>query len=643
MIGVPIVSVAQYDNAITNLLKDVKEASNYDSTQLFVIGQRAINIATETNQKKAIAEIYLYYGNYFYYTRNIDRAKSYFSRAVISAQASKNKHIETLANVRIKFIDYELGINEAAEQELFAILDGCKKNKDDKNHMELLNLLGIIKESKNQLQDAAKLYLEGLIYSEAHGLTHYPAVFRNNLGLIKLYTDQINDALIDFEKGLVLAKKENDKNLISHIQINICLIYVQQKKITEALTIFNEVIHYARTNNHPRELASVFINIGSAFNNTGKTEMALSYTDSAINVLKNHSLKAELTKAYLGKTDVLIALKHYQEARMTLQLAKDLFIDTKSLEDEASYNLLFYRLENAESSYKKALDYFLSYRKIKDSIDQTVNGKIIQELQLKYSVQKKEVELEKEKSKYLLLEKDHQDERFLKWLAIGISLIILIIVVGVISYIYSYKLREKQTLFSQQLIENIEADRLRISMDLHDDIGQSLSMIKSKISHTKCTQDDKNLELELSRVIEQTRIISKNLYPSYLEKIGLIRSIARLTESIQTSSNIECSFDVCNQVDALPISTKTHVYRILQECTNNTIKHAKASALKISISEKDNEFILIYQDNGIGMSSKQKEGLGLLSIKERAKIINGAVSFENKSNKSFKLTLKFNV
>jgi signal transduction histidine kinase len=179
-------------------------------------------------------------------------------------------------------------------------------------------------------------------------------------------------------------------------------------------------------------------------------------------------------------------------------------------------------------------------------------------------------------------------------------------------------------------------------MDLHDDIGQSLSMIKTKLAVSKSDYADKSLETELSRVIEQTREISKNLYPSYLEKIGLIRSVARLVENIQHSGKLECSFDVTEKVENLPMSVKTHLYRILQECTNNTIKHAQASALKISISEKNKEFTLIYQDNGKGLSSKQKDGLGLLSIQERAKIINGTVSFEDKLNKSFKLTLKFN-
>jgi two-component system NarL family sensor kinase len=639
--GLSFFSFSQYDAEITKLLKDVKEASYYDSTHLMIVGQKAILKANETNQKKAIAEVYLYYGNHFYYTRNINKAKFFLKISVLNAAATKNKHIETLANIRIKYIDYEYGENDNAEQELYVLLDETKRTKDDENYLELLNLLGIIKESKNQLQEAAKLYVEGLSFSESNGITHYPAVFRNNLGLIKLYTDQVDEALIDFEKALASCKKENDKNLANHLQINMCLIYVQKNRIPEALKIFEEIISYARTNNHPRELASAFTNLASAFNNTGKPDMALSYSDSAITVLKDHSLISELTKAYLGKTEVLISLKKNIDAAGTLELAKQLFSKTKSLEDEASYNLLFYRVEQANAQYKKALDYFLAYRNIKDSIDQTVNGKIIQELQLKYNVQKKEIELEKEKSKYLLLEQKNQDERFSKWLSIAILLIVLILVTGSVYYLYSRKLREKQASFSQQLIENIEEDRLRISMDLHDDIGQSLSMIKSKMAVLNPESENKNLETELARVIEQTRELSKNLYPSYLEKIGLVRSIARLMENIQSSTNIECSFDVTDSVEHLSLQTKTHIYRIIQECTNNTIKHAKASALKTSIVEKNNEYVVIYQDNGIGMSHKQKNGLGLLSIKERAKIINGSVNFEDKTNKSFKLTLKF--
>ncbi len=634
---------AQYTMEIKKMINHVKEVSYSDSLSLFEAGWQTIDKATKTKQEAAIADVYLYYGNYFYYIRNMDRAKAYFKKANKQAKITKNAHIQTLSNVRLIFMDYETGINDDAENELTLLLEDVKKKQDYENTVELINMLGIIKEQKNSPQEATKLYIEGLGLAELHNLGHYAAIFRNNLGLIKIYTGQIDDALVDFEKGLQISKKENDKSLINHIQINMSVVYILKDSIKDALKTFNEVIVHARKNNHPRELASAYVNIGSAFNNTNRSAMALSYMDTAINVLEHHRMYVELTKAYLGKTDVLIRLKRGEEARKSLEKASKLTDITKNPDDKSSCFLMLYEIENLEKNYKAALENFLQYQGLKDSISKTLNGKIVQELQLKYNVQKKEIELEKEKSKSLVLEKINQNERFIKWLTICLSTIVLILIVGFVIFTYSKKLREKQELFSHQLIEKIEEDRSRISMDLHDDIGQSLSMLKSKIISGKLEneQEGKILESELSRVIEQTREISRRLYPSYLEKIGLVRSVASLSENIQSSTGIECSYDITHKVEALSLSVKTHLYRIIQECTNNTIKHSGATALKISMSEKNNEFSLIYQDNGKGISTKKSKGLGLLSIIERVKMINGGVSLEDKTTKSFKLNLKF--
>jgi len=633
---------AQYSPELKKMINHVREVSYSDSASLFEAGTETIALAKKTKQEGAIADVYLFYGNYFYYVRDMDKARSYFNRANIQAKATKNQHIKTLSTVRLIFIDYEAGIDEP-EKELNQMLAEVKLTQDHENTVEIINMLGILKEKKNLPQEATKLYIEGLGFAESHGLGRNAAIFRNNLGLIKIYTGQIDDALIDFEKGLEISRRAKDNSLINHIRINMSVVYVLKDSIKTALKTFNEVIAYARKNNHPRELASAFVNIGSAFNNTNRSAMALSYMDSAIIVLEEHKMYAELTKAYLGKTDVLLNLKKTALARQSLAKARELTDITKNPDDKSSCFLMLYEIENMEKNYKAALENFLQYQGIKDSINKIMNGKVVQELQLKYNVQKKEIELEKEKSKSLVLEKINQNERFIKWLTICLSVIVIILILGVVTFMYSKKLREKQEVFSQQLIEKIEEDRSRISMDLHDDIGQSLSMLKTKISSGKAEtdQDEKILESELSRVIEQTREISRRLYPSYLEKIGLVRSVASLSENVQSSTGIECSYDITSAVENLSLSTKTHLYRILQECTNNTIKHSGATALKISVSEKNNEFLLMYQDNGKGIQSKYVKGLGLLSMIERVKMINGTLSLEDKTSKSFKLTLKF--
>lgn len=634
---------AQYTSKITQRLKHLRELAYSDSLGLFKEGAEVIESVKGTPQQAAIADVYLYYGNYFYYIRNLDRAKSYFNRANKQAVITKNKHIEDLSNVRLTFLDGEEGLNDDAENQLNVMLLDAKKKKDYENTLEIINFLAILKERDNKLEDAIKLYIEGLYLAESYNLWRYAGVFRNNLGLMKIYANQFDEALVDFKKGLEIAKKENEKSLMNHIQINMGLVNLIKDSTKTALRMFNDVISHSRKNNHPRELSSILVNIGSSFNMTGRPEMALAYMDSAITVLEEHKMYLELTKAYLGKTDVLTKLKKLSEARKSLEHVARLTDITNNLEDKSSRFMMLYQIEKQDKNYKAALESFEKYKSLKDSANNLFNNKVVQSLQLKYNVQKKEIELEKEKSKTLVLEKKNQDERFIRYLTIFISAIVLILILGSVWVLYSRKVREKQELFSQQLIEKIEEDRSRISMDLHDDIGQSLSMLKSRISSVKTEQgrDEKSLESELSRVIEQTREISRSLYPSYLEKIGLVRSVASLSESIQSSTGIECSFDISDHVETLSLNVKTHLFRILQECTNNTIKHSGATALKISITEKNNEFIMIYQDNGSGFGSKQQKGLGILSIKERAKIINGSVHFDDKAGRSFKLILKF--
>jgi two-component system NarL family sensor kinase len=636
---------SQNNDVVITLLKEVKEASYYDSAKLYNVGEKAIKKANTMAVSGVEAEVHLYYGNYFFYTRNLKKAKLYFEKSLQEATESKVLNIETLAKIRLSFLKYEDGGDkEEAEKELLGLLSFSKSKNDYQNEAELLNLIGIINEDKNKSKEAAKLYLEGLNLAETHNLNYYLAVFRNNLGLIKYYSEDYKGALNDFEKGLEIAEKENNKRLLSHIQMNMCLVNISNKNEKEAYKMFEKAIEYSKTNNLPVELASSYINLSSAFISTHKYAEALIYIDSAIVLLQKHNLADELTKAYLGKVEIFLKINKPSEAESILVKAKNLAQKTGSLRDLTSCYLMEHQIELANKNYQGALDNYLTYSKLKDSLNEQINNKIIQELQVNYKIQKKENELEKERSKSISLEKSNQEERFLKWLAVGVGLLFLTLISSTAFLIYNRKIREKQDQFSKQIIQNIEAERHRIARDLHDDIGQSLSILKSKTSKENADNMFVFLEMkkELERIIEQTREISRNLYPSHLEKIGLIRSVASLIENIQNSVGIECSFTIQDEIDALSTETKTHLFRIIQECANNTVKHARATALKISIESKKENFVLTYIDNGQGVS-KQKStiGMGLNSIRERVKILNGTLQIEDKLVKGFKLIITF--
>jgi signal transduction histidine kinase len=157
--------------------------------------------------------------------------------------------------------------------------------------------------------------------------------------------------------------------------------------------------------------------------------------------------------------------------------------------------------------------------------------------------------------------------------------------------------------------------------------------------------DISGMDNDVGDVIDQTRSISHALHPSFIQKLGLERSLVSLTENTQSKTGLICSLDLdeAENLELLNPDAQTQVYRIIQECINNTLKHAEATALKISITQHANEFVVKYQDNGIGISDVNKsiDGIGLQIIQERAMNIKGKVQINTGKGKGYTLVLTF--
>ncbi len=637
-------SHAQGINSIKQEIELIRNASYTDSAKLFSRGEQLIEYVKKNDNISVIAEVHLLYGNHFFYIRKFDKAKAYYNQSLNEAIKYKNPSMELLARIRLAFLSYETGYSFSAEDDLRDLLKEAKVKKDYENTAELLNLVGIICEDKSDAKGALKLYLEGLSLAELNNYNYYKAVFRNNLGLIKWSNGQNKEALIDFEEGLKIANQEKNKRLSSHIQMNICMIKVEENNPEQALKLFSKVITYSKENNLPQELASNYINLSTSFSNAKLIDVAVQYIDSAIEILKFHKFEGPLTKAFLSKATIFIDNGNFNEAQKSLNKAIEIANQASSRSDVAACHLLSYRIYDAQKKPDLALKEYLAYSKINDSLKNEVNSKVVTDFQNSFDLQRKEVELEREKSKSVILQKSNEQERLLKWVSIAAGILVIVFLVMILNNRYVRKLRERQQAFSMELLESIEEERKMIAIDLHDDIGQSLSIIKSKISKQQQSSSQLgDVELELSKVIEQTREISKRLFPSNIEKIGLIRSIALMMENVQKSSSLVCSFEITEKIETLTLEQKTHIFRIIQECTNNTIKHAEATGLKINVSENNNDYELLYQDNGKGIENNElSNGIGLRSLRERAKILNGTIEIQDEKNgKGFKLIIKF--
>lgn len=634
---------AQQVDSFDAIKKKIQVSTYYDSAQVFQLGEKAIEIARKENSLSKEAEILQYYGNYFYFSQQKKVAKEWYKKALQLASKDKNRTLENSTKIRMAFIIMDEGNDELAESLFKQIINESVKRNDFKNHVEALNGLGLLYESKGLESQALNYYLEGYKVAEKGHQKYYEAIILNNLGLLHYRNGKTQKALEEFQRALSIAEQEKEYRLAINLLINIGLYYMNEKDSQKALEHYKKSLSYAKTMGFPTAIGVAYLNLGSTYYNLKDYGNALAYYDSAHVLFQNTQNFQFVSKAVLVKARLFLAQKNFTQAEKLAKEGLSIAIENKVNEDISLAKSLLTDIYEETGNFKQAFKELKSYYELKDSLDKLHNKEVMAELEVRYDVEKKENALIKEKNRATELEKENLKRQSRIRIIIGSSLFIILLVGGTLYIRHVRIMRKQQQEFSSKLIENIEKERSRISKDLHDDIGQSLSVVKSKVHlfNQGQIQNLDGLEEAIGEIIEQTRQISKSLYPSYLEKIGLARSVASMLDKVQKDTNIECSFEICEEAENLDLERKTHIYRILQECVNNTLKHSGATALKIVI-EKENELLkLTYQDNGKGISKSDfTTGMGFMSIRERVRIINGILSLNDKNDKGFKLTLK---
>lgn len=206
------------------------------------------------------------------------------------------------------------------------------------------------------------------------------------------------------------------------------------------------------------------------------------------------------------------------------------------------------------------------------------------------------------------------------------------------------KYLELINLHQQKLIDSEirtqERERKRIATDLHDGIGASLSSIKIQIADVASNDNDdresraKEINENLTDVIDDIKRIVYDLHPPGLERYGLHSGLKSLVDRLNKTADINVIFDYYGQREVVQ-SISITIFRIIQELINNTLKHARASEIRIHINEFDDEINIMYEDNGIGMIGSRFTGLGLHSIESRVRSLNGRMSWESNHKGTF--------
>ncbi len=195
----------------------------------------------------------------------------------------------------------------------------------------------------------------------------------------------------------------------------------------------------------------------------------------------------------------------------------------------------------------------------------------------------------------------------------------------------------RQNMLSE--INTLEKERTRIATDLHDELGPVLSTIKFKIDSVQTGDAEETRQLEkasnqVDSLVSRLREIAADLMPGSLLRQGLVPAVEEFVSEVSASSSLNVDFSH-STLSPLPQEANINLYRIIKEVTHNTLKHADASRLTISILQGRNDLQLKCVDNGAGFIYEKAltsgNGIGLRNLKNRAEVMGGSMQVESKA------------
>jgi two-component system sensor histidine kinase UhpB len=184
---------------------------------------------------------------------------------------------------------------------------------------------------------------------------------------------------------------------------------------------------------------------------------------------------------------------------------------------------------------------------------------------------------------------------------------------------------------TQALLAVQEQERTQLAQTLHDDLGQYLAGIRAQacllrlVADQPATVERTMVELEhnCEHLQQGFRALVHNLYPVVLQHLSLADAIRLLVEQWQGRQRIDCRLRLSAQLPTLSAPDKTHLYRLLQEALTNIARHADASQVRVRLQHQGARLRLLVRDNGRGAAQPQRPGVGLYSMRERARSLGG--------------------
>ncbi|MCU0335156.1 MAG: sensor histidine kinase [Chitinophagaceae bacterium] len=575
--------------------------------------------------------------------RTVDRQKAigYGEQAVALAQKTGFLKGEAQAynDLGILYMD-QLEMTRA--KDMYRKSMQLRQSMNDEKGMAGLHLkLGIIYNKEGYYDSALGAGQRALALYEKLNDSFAIATALNNIGSVNSHVGNVDGALRYHTRALAIREAINDVAGMAASYVNVGNAYVLLSQFQAAIPYLEKAEAYCRAINQYEFLASALNNLGICYLSLQQFGKARPFAEEAYDIRSQLDDRRGLVNSSNVLARIYTGLKDYLAAEQVLQKA---LVLTDSMESNLQERVKIYEALSttyeASGQYSKALQAERLRLKYTDSLQVTDMNARFTEMETRYQT------LEKEKK---IREQEFSIAKRNYWIAGIAGLLVLGGLLG-FSYYKRFKLRkekELQTRLMQQqeaatkaVMEAEENERRRIAAELHDGVGQMMSAARMNLSALESelaslSPDEKTRLEKITSMVDESckevRAVSHHMMPNALLKKGLAAAVREFVDKID-SRVLKVTLHTEGLNDRIEANTETMLYRVMQECINNVIKHSGAQQLDLSLINDADGLSITIEDNGKGFdvqAALAQDGIGLKNINTRIAFLKGEVEWDS--------------
>ncbi|MEO0367751.1 MAG: sensor histidine kinase, partial [Pseudomonadota bacterium] len=183
--------------------------------------------------------------------------------------------------------------------------------------------------------------------------------------------------------------------------------------------------------------------------------------------------------------------------------------------------------------------------------------------------------------------------------------------------------------FSRQLIKTTDNERRTLARELHDGLGQGLLSVKNLLSQMPHNPSRLNAVEQVKVLITDTRNLARNMHPQQIENLGFTIALETMLNETIVPAGLYLNLNLDDVQGVLNKQAELHLFRIAQEAATNSVRHARANKVEVTLKVDNGEIQLMICDDGIGIdASNTTEGIGIFNMRERAAILGAKITIE---------------